>query len=103
MSWAGKILRVNLTAGTVKSEPLNMDWARDYIGSRGLGTKYLVEEVDANGVTNLWARHGSGRPLVCLAGHTDVVPTGPLDKWHTDPFLPADRADMLSEVGDMDG
>ena len=47
MSWAGKILRVDLTAGTVKSEPLNMEWARAYIGSRGLGTKYLVEEVDA--------------------------------------------------------
>ena len=47
MAWAGKLLRVNLTAGTAKSEPLNMQWARDYIGSRGLGTKYLVEEVDA--------------------------------------------------------
>ncbi|MEY4882705.1 MAG: hypothetical protein RIS34_559 [Pseudomonadota bacterium] len=47
MSWAGKILRVNLTAGTVKSEPLNMGWARAYLGSRGLGSKYLVEEVDA--------------------------------------------------------
>ena len=47
MSWAGKILRVNLTAGPVKSEPLNMEWARAYIGSRGLGSKYLVEEVDA--------------------------------------------------------
>ena len=46
MSWAGKILRVNLTAGTVKSEPLNMDWARAYLGSRGLATKYIVEEVD---------------------------------------------------------
>ena len=47
MSWAGKILRVNLSAGTVKSEPLNMQWARDYVGSRGLGSKYLVEEIDA--------------------------------------------------------
>ena len=47
MSWAGKFLRVDLTAGTVKTETLNMDWARAYIGSRGLGTKYLVEEVDA--------------------------------------------------------
>ena len=36
MSWAGKILRVNLTAGTVKSEPLNMEWAKAYLGSRGL-------------------------------------------------------------------
>ncbi|PWC56628.1 aldehyde ferredoxin oxidoreductase family protein [Azospirillum sp. TSO22-1] len=46
MGWAGKILRVNLTAGTIKSEPLNMDWAQKYLGSRGLGTKYLVEEID---------------------------------------------------------
>jgi aldehyde:ferredoxin oxidoreductase len=46
MSWAGKILRVDLTSGTVKSEPLNMDWAHAYLGSRGLGSKYLVEEVD---------------------------------------------------------
>ncbi len=47
MAWAGRILRVNLTAGTCKSEPLNMQWARDYIGQRGLATKYYVEEVDA--------------------------------------------------------
>ncbi len=46
MSWAGKILRVDLSAGTVKSEPLNMDWAHAYLGSRGLGSKYLVSEVD---------------------------------------------------------
>lgn len=46
MSWAGKILRVDLSAGTVKSEALNMDWARAYLGSRGLGSKYLVSEVD---------------------------------------------------------
>ncbi len=46
MSWAGKILRVNLSAGTVTPEPLNMDWARQYLGSRGLGTKYLVSEID---------------------------------------------------------
>ncbi|MEO5659527.1 MAG: aldehyde ferredoxin oxidoreductase family protein [Polaromonas sp.] len=46
MSWAEKILRVNLTTGTVTAEPLNMDWARSYLGSRGLGSKYLVSEVD---------------------------------------------------------
>ena len=46
MGWARKILRVNLTAGTVKAEPLNMEWAQKYLGSRGLGTKYLVEEID---------------------------------------------------------
>ncbi len=46
MSWAGKILRVNLTTGVVKSEPLNTNWARAYIGSRGLAAKYLTTEVD---------------------------------------------------------
>lgn len=46
MSWAGKILRVDLTAGTCKSEPLNMQWAKAYIGSRGLAAKYLTTEVD---------------------------------------------------------
>ena len=45
MSWAGKILRVNLTTGSVKSEPLNMQWAQAYIGSRGLAAKYLTTEV----------------------------------------------------------
>lgn len=47
MSWAGKILRVDLTRGTCTSEPLNMQWAREYIGQRGLATKYFTEEVDA--------------------------------------------------------
>lgn len=46
MAWAKKILRVNLTKGTCKTEPLNMDWAMKYLGQRGLATKYFVEEVD---------------------------------------------------------
>ncbi|MBT3361808.1 MAG: aldehyde ferredoxin oxidoreductase family protein [Rhodospirillales bacterium] len=46
MSWTGKILRVNLTEGTCESEPLNMEWANQYLGQRGLATKYLVEETD---------------------------------------------------------
>jgi aldehyde:ferredoxin oxidoreductase len=46
MAWTRKILRVDLTKGTCKSEPLNMDWAQQYLGSRGLATKYFVSEVD---------------------------------------------------------
>ena len=46
MGWNKKVLRVDLTAGTCTSEPLNMEWANDYLGSRGLATKYLVEETD---------------------------------------------------------
>jgi len=46
MGWQNTILRVNLTAGTCKIEPLNRDWAQGYLGQRGLGCKYLAEEVD---------------------------------------------------------
>ena len=46
MSWTGKILRVDLAAGTCISEATNMEWAHDYMGQRGLATKYLVEETD---------------------------------------------------------
>ncbi len=46
MSWNRKVLRVNLSAGTCTPEPLNMKWADEYLGSRGLGTKYLCEETD---------------------------------------------------------
>ena len=46
MSWTRKILRVNMTNGTVAEEALNMQWANDYLGQRGLATRYLVDEID---------------------------------------------------------
>lgn len=46
MGWNRKILRVDLARGTCTEEPLNMQWAQDYLGSRGLATKYLVSETD---------------------------------------------------------
>ncbi len=46
MGWTRKILRIDLTNGTVKVEPLRMDWAAKYLGQRGLATKYLIEEID---------------------------------------------------------
>ena len=84
MSWAGKILRVDLTAGTVKSEPLNMDWARAYIGSRGLASKYLVEEIDpkvdplspANKL--IWATGPLTGTMASTGGRYTVVTKGPL-------------------------
>jgi len=84
MSWAGKILRVNLTAGTVKSEPLNMEWAQAYIGSRGLGTKYLVEEVDATvdplSADNkiIWATGPLTGTMASTGGRYTVITKGPL-------------------------
>jgi aldehyde:ferredoxin oxidoreductase len=84
MSWAGKILRVNLTAGTVKSEPLNMGWARAYLGSRGLASKYLVEEIDAKvdplSPANkiIWATGPLTGTMASTGGRYTVVTKGPL-------------------------
>ena len=84
MSWAGKILRVDLTAGTVKSEPLNRDWARAYIGSRGLGTKYLCEEVDAKvdplSAANkiIWATGPLTGTMASTGGRYTVITKSPL-------------------------
>jgi succinyl-diaminopimelate desuccinylase len=63
---------------------------------------FQCESLAFGEVTNLWARRGAGRPLVCLAGHTDVVPTGPLSEWHSDPFVPTLRAGRLYGRGAAD-
>ncbi|MCL4698362.1 MAG: aldehyde ferredoxin oxidoreductase, partial [Burkholderiaceae bacterium] len=84
MSWAGKILRVNLTAGTVKSEPLNMAWAKEYLGSRGLATKYLVSEIDpkvdplAPENKLIWATGPLTGTMASTGGRYTVVTKGPL-------------------------
>ena len=46
MAWQRQLLRVNLSTLSCTQEPLNMDWAQSYLGQRGLGTKYLFEEID---------------------------------------------------------
>ncbi len=53
-------------------------------------------------VTNLWARRGTSSPLFAFAGHTDVVPTGPLGDWHSDPFKPDIRDGFLFGRGAAD-
>lgn len=65
---------------------------------------FQCERLDAGGVSNLWARRtgsGCGR-VVCFAGHTDVVPTGPLERWSSDPFTPTLRDDLLYGRGAAD-
>ena len=63
---------------------------------------FECEKISMGGVDNLWARRGTASPLVCFAGHTDVVPTGPLDQWHTDPFTPTIRDGVLYGRGASD-
>jgi succinyl-diaminopimelate desuccinylase len=63
---------------------------------------FAIEPVRRGEVTNLWARRGRARPLFCFVGHTDVVPTGPLEQWHSDPFVPTEREGKLFGRGAAD-
>jgi succinyl-diaminopimelate desuccinylase len=72
------------------------------IGKRLEPLGFKLEMSRYENVDNLWARRGHTGPLVCFAGHTDVVPTGPLDQWHSDPFTPSVRDGMLYGRGAAD-
>ena len=63
---------------------------------------FICETLQFGDVTNLWARRGTEAPLLAFAGHTDVVPTGPLDKWLSDPFKPEIRDGYLYARGAAD-
>ena len=63
---------------------------------------FKIEPLRYGNVENFWATHGSGGPVFCFAGHTDVVPTGPLEEWRTDPFVPTIRDGMLYGRGAAD-
>ena len=63
---------------------------------------FRCERMSRGGVENLWARRGTDAPLVCFAGHTDVVPTGPLEEWTSDPFTPTIRDGFLFGRGAAD-
>jgi succinyl-diaminopimelate desuccinylase len=63
---------------------------------------FACDIIESGGVTNLWARKGTAQPLVVFAGHTDVVPTGPIDQWTSDPFMPTQRDGKLYGRGAAD-
>ena len=84
MAWTNKVLRVNLSEGTCTSEPLNTEWAQDYIGQRGLATRYMVEEVDATcdplGPDNklIFATGPLTGTMASTGGRYSVITKGPL-------------------------
>jgi succinyl-diaminopimelate desuccinylase len=63
---------------------------------------FRIETLQFGSVTNLWARRGDVSPVLCFAGHTDVVPTGPLEEWRSDPFTPVIRDGVLYGRGAAD-
>jgi len=72
------------------------------VGERLRRIGFAVETIDRGGVTNLWARRGSTSPLFCFAGHVDVVPPGPPDRWQSPPFEPTRREGFLFGRGAAD-
>ncbi len=63
---------------------------------------FRCDDLPFGEVTNFWARHGDGAPLLVFAGHTDVVPAGPLEQWQSDPFQPEIRDGLLYGRGAAD-
>jgi succinyl-diaminopimelate desuccinylase len=74
----------------------------EIIGARLAPLGFTLERIDRNATHNLWAHRGSGGPIVCFAGHTDVVPTGPLEHWTSPPFEPVERDGHLYGRGAAD-
>ncbi|MCG6861838.1 MAG: succinyl-diaminopimelate desuccinylase [Chromatiaceae bacterium] len=63
---------------------------------------FEIESLPFGAVSNFWARRGSSSPLFCFAGHTDVVPTGPVEQWRSNPFEPTIRDGLLFGRGTCD-
>jgi succinyl-diaminopimelate desuccinylase len=75
---------------------------QEVVAARLAPLGFRAETIARNGTTNLWLRRGDNGPTVVLAGHTDVVPPGPRDAWHSDPFEPTVREGLLFGRGAAD-
>lgn len=74
----------------------------ELIGARLAPLGFTLERVDLGGTSNLWARRGDSGPVLCFAGHTDVVPPGPPERWTSPPFEPSFRDGHLYGRGAAD-
>ena len=75
---------------------------QDLIAERLRKAGFAIEHLPFGPVKNLWASHGSGSPVFVFLGHTDVVPTGPVEAWASDPFVPTIRDGKLYGRGAAD-
>jgi succinyl-diaminopimelate desuccinylase len=85
-----------------KSLTPNDSGCQETMATRLASLGFRIEKLRFGNVDNLWAVRGQGAPTLCFAGHTDVVPPGPLDEWHSDPFTPVIRGDTLFGRGAAD-
>ena len=101
---AGDDATVALAAQLIRRRSITPDDAGclDLIAERLRPAGFRCEFIRRGAVSNLWARRGDQRPLLCFAGHTDVVPSGPLAEWHSDPFQPTQRDGLLYGRGAAD-
>lgn len=72
------------------------------LAQRLASSGFKAEHMQFDDVANLWLRRGDTGPLLVFAGHTDVVPTGPVENWHSDPFTPTERNGLLYGRGAAD-
>ena len=75
---------------------------QELIASRLAALGFHIEPLRFGNVENFWARRGSAGPVFCFAGHTDVVPPGPLEEWRSDPFAPTLHDGLLYGRGAAD-
>lgn len=75
---------------------------QELLSARLAAIGFRIESLRFGDVLNLWAERGDGEPLIVFAGHTDVVPTGPREQWHSDPFVPTLRDGHLYGRGAAD-